>query len=101
MRRVYHPTANAFQDVENKDVKSWQDQGWTLSKKSHIDESEWPPAPPVVPDKRASSKSAAPKKTAAKKTAPTTTVTSGPADGFPAAGKSATAETVTTVGPTS
>ena len=38
LRRVYHPTLNAWRDVE--DVESWAQEGWRKTKPDHIDDSE-------------------------------------------------------------
>lgn len=38
MKRVYHPTLNAWQDVE--DVESWSKAGWHKTKGKHIDDSD-------------------------------------------------------------
>lgn len=39
MKRVYHPTANAWQDVPDDAVEAWVEQGWRKSKPKHTDDS--------------------------------------------------------------
>lgn len=38
--RVYHPTANAWQNVDDARVGEWTEQGWLKSKPKHVDDSE-------------------------------------------------------------
>ena len=40
MKRVYHPTNNAWQDVLDGDVEAWSKAGWLKTKGKHIDDSE-------------------------------------------------------------
>lgn len=40
MRRVYHPTLNAWQDVPDGDVEAWSKAGWHKTKGKHVDDSE-------------------------------------------------------------
>lgn len=42
IKRVYHPTLNAWQDVPEKDSKAWKDAGWRLTKPDHADDSDAP-----------------------------------------------------------
>ena len=42
VKRVYHPTLNAWQDVPEKDSKAWKDAGWRLTKPDHADDSDAP-----------------------------------------------------------
>lgn len=39
MKRVYHPSANAWKDVEDGAVAGWAKAGWKVNKPSHIDDS--------------------------------------------------------------
>ena len=54
MKRVFHPTNNAWQDVPEGDVDAWSKAGWHKTKGKHIDDSEALPvgesyvSPPVV-----------------------------------------------------
>lgn len=64
--RVYHPTANAWQDVPTKDVEKWAEAGWRKGKPGHVDDSAaLPPGPDVTtapksrPTRRRSSSGAA------------------------------------------
>lgn len=55
MKRLYHPTNNAWQDVPDGDVEAWSKAGWHKTKGKHIDDSEALPvgeaytAPVLVP----------------------------------------------------
>lgn len=40
MKRVYHPTLSAWQDVEDDAVESWKEAGWLKTKPKHVDDSE-------------------------------------------------------------
>lgn len=40
MKRVFHPTLNAWQDVPDGDVEAWSKAGWHKTKGKHIDDSE-------------------------------------------------------------
>ena len=46
--RVFHPKANAWQDVASSDVKDWTDAGWSKTKGKHIDDSDALPVEDVV-----------------------------------------------------
>ena len=55
MKRVYHPSLSAWQDVPDDAVESWKDAGWLKSKPKHVDDSEALPVgegyhPPAVVD---------------------------------------------------
>lgn len=55
MKRVYHPSLNAWHDVPEDAVESWKDAGWLKTKPKHVDDGEaLPPgegyAPPVTVD---------------------------------------------------
>lgn len=39
LRRVYHPTLPAWQDVPDKDVDAWADAGWRKTKPKDLDDS--------------------------------------------------------------
>lgn len=43
MKRVYHPTVNAWQDVPPDAVKDWTDAGWKTSKPEHVHDEDYPP----------------------------------------------------------
>ena len=47
MKRVYHPTAKAWQDVPDSDVEAWSDQGWLKSKPKHFADVRADELPPV------------------------------------------------------
>ncbi len=73
--RVYHPTANTWNDVDPGDVAAWEKQGWTRAKGKHIDEGQALPAGlgyvvPKAPKPAAAPSSA---KNATRKTTTTTT----------------------------
>lgn len=40
MKRVFHPTLNAFKDVPAGDVEKWVAAGWSKSKPKHVDDSD-------------------------------------------------------------
>ena len=40
MKRLYHPTLNAWQDVPEGDVEAWSKAGWLKGKPKHVDDSE-------------------------------------------------------------
>lgn len=40
MKRVFHPTLNAWQDVPEGDVEAWSKAGWHKRKGKHVDDSE-------------------------------------------------------------
>jgi hypothetical protein len=42
MKRVYHPSLSAWQDVADDAVESWKDAGWLKSKPKHVDDSSAP-----------------------------------------------------------
>lgn len=44
IKRVYHPTGDAFKDVPEGDVDRWADAGWRKTKPKHVDDSEALPA---------------------------------------------------------
>lgn len=37
--RVYHPTLNAWHDIDEADKASWKDAGWRMTKPDHVDDS--------------------------------------------------------------
>lgn len=41
-KRVYHPTLNAWQDVDDAAVKDWREAGWRTSRPEHVDDSDAP-----------------------------------------------------------
>lgn len=41
-KRVYHPSLNSFQDVDDAAVESWSSAGWLKSKPKGFDDSEAP-----------------------------------------------------------
>ena len=51
MKRVYHPTNDAFQDVPEGDVDKWAKAGWLKGRpsKHSVDESERPEVGSFVP----------------------------------------------------
>lgn len=41
MQRVYHPTLSSWYDVQDSDVDSWKESGWTTDRPDHFgDDSE-------------------------------------------------------------
>lgn len=40
MKRVYHPSLNAWQDVPDEAVKEWVQAGWLDKRPTHADDSE-------------------------------------------------------------
>lgn len=62
LRRVYHPTLNAWRDVE--DVEAWAKEGWRKTKPDHVDDSE---SLPLGASVEVAPVEAAPVKDAAKK----------------------------------
>ena len=42
MRRVYHPTLNAWNDVEDNAADSWKATGWRLTKPDHVNDDDAP-----------------------------------------------------------
>lgn len=37
LKRVFHPSLNAWQDVPEGDIQSWKDAGWRMTKPDHVD----------------------------------------------------------------
>ena len=42
MKRVYHPTLNAWQDVPDDAVQEWGVAGWLAKRPKHVDDSASP-----------------------------------------------------------
>lgn len=40
MKRVFHPTMNAWKDVPEGDVEKWVEGGWKKAKPKHVDDSD-------------------------------------------------------------
>ena len=42
LKRVFHPTLDAWQDVDESAAKDWKDAGWRLTRPDHVDDSDAP-----------------------------------------------------------
>lgn len=62
MIRIYHPTGNAWQDVEQHHVESWTESGWLTERPEHIDDSAALPVDDTAPPKPSAPKASTPKK---------------------------------------
>ena len=50
LKRVYHPSLNAWQDVPASNTESWKEAGWRMTKPDHVDDSDaLPPAADTTP----------------------------------------------------
>ena len=40
MQRVYHPTLSSWYDVQDSDVDSWKESGWTTDRPDHFGDND-------------------------------------------------------------
>lgn len=43
MKRVFHPTLSAWEDVPDGDVEAWAAAGWRKTQPKHVDLTDAPP----------------------------------------------------------
>ena len=42
LKRVFHPTGDAFHDVPEGDVEQWAEAGWRKTKPKHVNDTDAP-----------------------------------------------------------